>query len=147
RIAKGISLDEIYPFLNEVALFRAQWQYTNKRGLNPDAYERWLEETARPVLRHWQNRAREEQLILPRVLYGYFHCQSSGNDLIIYEEDGRDEVARVTFPRQLDRKHLCIADYFRPVESGEMDVVALQIVTVGGRATKRERELLEANGY
>jgi 5-methyltetrahydrofolate--homocysteine methyltransferase len=147
RVAKGIQLQDVFAYVNEVALFRAQWQYTNKKGLPKEQYEAYLEEHARPILRHWQSVCLEEQLLVPQVVYGYFPCQSSGNDLIIYGEDCRSEVARMTFPRQLSDRRLCLADYFRPVESGERDVVAFVVVSMGDRATKRERELFAADEY
>jgi len=147
RIHKGISLQEVYAYVNEVALFRGQWQYTNKKGLAKEAYEAQLEAEARPVLRRWQAECREQQLLQPQVVYGYYPCQSSGNDVILYDEDGREEIARLTLPRQLSGKHLCLADYFRSVDSGELDVVALQLVTVGNRASERERELFAGNHY
>jgi 5-methyltetrahydrofolate--homocysteine methyltransferase len=144
RVVKGISLHDVYKYINEVALFRGQWGYRNSRRLPPEEYNAWLEEHVRPVFRQWQNTCQEEQLLVPQVVYGYYPCQSSGNDLIVYAENGSDEVGRFTFPRQLEGKHLCLADYFRSVDSGEMDVVAFQVVTVGTRATERIRELKEA---
>ena len=132
--------------MNEIALFRAQWQYTNKKGLPAAEYERFLEENARPVLRLWQNRAREEQIFQPSVVYGYFRCRAEGNDLAVFD-DAATEIARFTFPRQLDRQHRSLADYFRAASADEFDTLALQVVTIGARASERERELLAANEY
>ncbi|HLZ68575.1 MAG TPA: methionine synthase [Dehalococcoidia bacterium] len=147
RVARGIGLHEVYAHINEIALFRSQWRYTNSRGLPKGEYEAWLDAEVRPVYREWQNRCIEEQLLAPQVVYGYWPCQSQGNDLILYAEDGRTELARFTFPRQLGGKQLCLADYFRPVNSGELDVVALHAVTMGPRATEREHELFAAREY
>ena len=148
RIARGIALQDVYSFINETALFRAQWQYSNKKGLPKAEYEAFLEEEVRPIYRHWRHVCQEEQLLVPQVVYGYFACQSAGNDLVIYDPEAHDRaVARLTFPRQLSERHLCLADFFRPVESGELDVVALQLVTMGARASERERELFAANKY
>jgi 5-methyltetrahydrofolate--homocysteine methyltransferase len=87
-------------------------------------------------------------------VYGYFPVQASGNDLLVYDpaayrSDGGAlrEIARFHFPRQEDRERLCLADYFRSVESGEVDVATLQIVTVGAAATRRFEALQAADQY
>jgi 5-methyltetrahydrofolate--homocysteine methyltransferase len=147
RVARGIPLQDVFAFINEVALFRGQWGFKNSRGLPADEYEAFLEREARPLLRQWESICREERLLVPQVVYGYWPCQSRGNDLIIYDEEGRNEIARITFPRQLEGKHLCLADFFRPVESGEMDVVCLQLVTMGPRASEYARQLKESGRY
>jgi 5-methyltetrahydrofolate--homocysteine methyltransferase len=147
RIAKGIRLQDVYGYVNEVALFRAQWGYNNKKKLSKTQYESFLEDEVRPILRHWQHLCREEQLLVPQVVYGYYPCHSSGNDVIIYTEDGNTEIARFTFPRQLTGNHYCVADYFKPVDSGVLDSIAFVLVTMGDRASEREKELFAANKY
>jgi 5-methyltetrahydrofolate--homocysteine methyltransferase len=94
-----------------------------------------------------KTRAKREKLLTPRVVYGYFPCQSSGNDLIIYETDERTERLRFTFPRQPRQKHLCLADYFAAKESGRMDVVAFHLVTIGRRASRYSQELFKSDNY
>jgi 5-methyltetrahydrofolate--homocysteine methyltransferase len=88
----------------------------------------------------------------PRAVYGYFPCQAQGNDLLVYDpasvQAGKPVVAeRFQFPRSRMDDNLCLADYFAPVESGRMDVVAFQVVTVGQAATARFDELQEAGNY
>jgi 5-methyltetrahydrofolate--homocysteine methyltransferase len=85
--------------------------------------------------------------LTPRVVYGYFPCQSAGNELIIYEEDERRERLRFTFPRQPAGKRLCLADYFAPQESGRMDTVASHLVTMGRRASLYSQELFRGDNY
>ncbi len=94
-----------------------------------------------------KERARREKLLTPRVVYGYFPCQSSGNDLIIYSEDERTERTRFTFPRQPEGKRLCLADYFATQDSGRMDTVAFHLVTMGRRASAYSQELFKADNY
>jgi 5-methyltetrahydrofolate--homocysteine methyltransferase len=146
RVAKGISLDEIASFVNETALFRNQWQFRpdKKIGETDDEFRARL----RPLLREELSKALAENLLVPAVVWGYFPANSDGNDLIVWrDEDRRDERARFSFPRQRKDRHLCIADFFRSVESGERDYVAFQVVSEGSRATARERELFAANRY
>jgi len=150
RVVKGIPLREIYPYINEIALFRGQWQYQKGRR-SDEEYQRFIEEEVRPIFRRWQERAIAEGLLIPQVVYGYFMCQADKNDLLVWPrvEDGRPagEPIRFHFPRQPSGRRLCIADFFRDVESGEYDTVAFTIVTVGPRASEFARELFERNEY
>jgi 5-methyltetrahydrofolate--homocysteine methyltransferase len=94
-----------------------------------------------------KERSKREELLTPRVVYGYFPCQSAGNDLIIYEDDERTERMRFTFPRQPAGKRLCLADYFAARDSGRVDVVAFHLVTMGRRASQYSQELFKADNY
>ncbi|MDW8321496.1 MAG: methionine synthase [Armatimonadota bacterium] len=146
RVVENIPLDEIYPYINEVALFRGQWQF--RRGkMSSEEFNRFLEERVRPIFEQWKQRAKEEGLLQPKVVYGYFWANSDGDDLIIYREDGATEWLRFTFPRQPSPPHKCISDFFRPVQSGERDVVAFHLVTMGSRVSEVERELFATHQY
>jgi 5-methyltetrahydrofolate--homocysteine methyltransferase len=94
----------------------------------------------------WLERAQTEGLLQAAVVYGYFRCASDGDDLIVYGEDGA-EAERFTFPRQQRDERLCLADYFRPVKSGEADVVAFQLATMGSAVSGATAELFAANAY
>ena len=132
---RRIPLDDVFAYINEVALIRGQWQ-VRKGKLTEEQYRRLLKEKILPELTRLKEQAAAEQLLQPKVVYGYFPCQSAGNDLIIYDEDHETERMRFTFPRQSGDRHLCLADYFASVESGRMDVVAFQLVTMGKRASE-----------
>ncbi|MQY13977.1 Methionine synthase [Streptomyces sp. RB5] len=80
------------------------------------------------------------------MVYGYFPCVSKGDDLILLHDDG-SERTRFTFPRQRRGRRLCLADFFRPQESGERDVVGLQVVTVGSRIGEATAELFASDSY
>ncbi|MDQ3180952.1 MAG: methionine synthase, partial [Acidobacteriota bacterium] len=92
-----------------------------------------------------------EKLLEAKLVYGYFPCQSEGNDLIIYQDDQKTERLRFTFPRQpieqRGGKNLCLADYFAPANSGKIDVVAFDLVTMGRRASEYAHELFTADNY
>jgi 5-methyltetrahydrofolate--homocysteine methyltransferase len=148
RVVKGLSVAEVAHFLNkEVALFRGQWQYKRKPSQTAEEYRRYLADEVEPVLRDLLARCVEEQILVPAVVYGYFPAQSKGDDLIVYHDDAATEWVRFTFPRQTSGRFLCLSDFFRPVESGEMDVVAFHLVTMGEKASEAARELFEANRY
>ncbi|MWA08041.1 methionine synthase [Streptomyces sp. BA2] len=136
RVVKGIHLKEYASWLDENALFKGQW------GLKGDT----IESEGRPRLRMWLDRLRTENLLEAAVVHGYFPCVSKGDDLIILDDDG-NERTRFTFPRQRRGRNLCLADFFRPEESGETDVVGLQVVTVGSKIGEAAAELFAADSY
>ncbi|MFF7856398.1 methionine synthase [Streptomyces sp. NPDC007904] len=136
RVVKGIQLKEYASWLDESALFKGQW------GLKGDT----VEGEGRPRLRMWLDRLRTENMLEAAVVHGYFPCVSKGDDLIILD-DGGNERTRFTFPRQSRGRRLCLADFFRPEESGETDVVGLQVVTVGSKIGEETAKLFAADSY
>ncbi|MFE9297366.1 methionine synthase [Streptomyces niveus] len=145
RVIKGIQLKEYASWLDEGALFKGQWGLKEARKGGP-SYEELVESEGRPRLRGWLEKLQTQNLLEAAVVYGYFPCVSKGDDLILLGEDG-SERTRFTFPRQRRGRRLCLADFFRPEESGETDVVGLQVVTVGSRIGAATAELFEKNAY
>ncbi|WP_131741600.1 methionine synthase [Actinomadura roseirufa] len=146
RIVKGIALADYAAFLDERATFMGQWGLKPARGGDGPSYEELVETEGRPRLRMWLDRVQTEGLIEAAVVYGYYPAVSEGDDLVILNEDGSDRE-RFTFPRQRRDRHLCLADFFRPRESGETDVAAFQLVTVGSRIAEATGELFAKNAY
>jgi 5-methyltetrahydrofolate--homocysteine methyltransferase len=150
RVIEDIDLDDIFAFVNETALFKGQWQYKQGKSSKED-YAKLLQEKVYPAYEELKSRSKRENLLQPKVVYGYFPCQSSGNDLIIYNDDLKTERLCFNFPRQpreqRGSKNLCLADYFASVESGKMDVVAFDLVTMGRRASEYSNELFKADNY
>lgn len=147
RVVADINLDQVFPFINPVALFRGQWQF--KKGRMSEAeYEAALEDTVYPVFERWKARCKAERILEPKVVYGYYPVQSRNDELLVYDAQDHDKVIETfRFPRQDGKRRLCISDFFRPVDSGEKDVLGLHCVTVGPRATEVCRELFAANDY
>ena len=147
RVLRDLDLNSIYPFINPIALFRTQWQF-KKGKLTDEQYNEKLNETIIPVFERLKAQCIEEKILQPAVTYGYFPCNSSGNDLIVYDPDDHDrEIERFIFPRQTTNKRLCISDFFRSVESGEKDVLPMSCVTMGTQISQSTRELFEADNY
>ncbi|GGZ07313.1 methionine synthase [Streptomyces poonensis] len=146
RVIKGIQLKEYASWLDEGALFKGQWGLKQARTGDGPTYEELVETEGRPRLRGLLDRLQTENLLEAAVVYGYFPCVSKDDDLILLDEAG-NERTRFTFPRQRRGRRLCLADFFRPEESGETDVVGLQVVTVGSKIGERTAELFEANAY
>ncbi len=129
RELQPINLRDVFPLMDLNILFRYQWGGFKKKGAD---YDELIDTEFRPLLERLQQQAVDEHIIRPRIAYGYFPVQSSGNELIVYQpDDHRRELTRMWFPRQEAEEHLCIADYFASVSSGTMDVIAFQVVTAG----------------
>ncbi|MFI6643276.1 methionine synthase [Streptomyces sp. NPDC050504] len=146
RVVKGIGLKDYASWLDEGALFKGQWGLKQARAGDGPTYEELVETEGRPRLRGWLDQLHTQNLLEAAVVYGYFPCVSKGDDLILLGEDG-SERTRFTFPRQRRGRRLCLADFFRPEDSGETDVVGLQVVTVGNRIGEETAKLFEANSY
>ncbi|WP_083502609.1 methionine synthase [Sphaerimonospora mesophila] len=146
RVIKGIPLADYAAFLDERATFMGQWGLKGARGGGGPTYEELVETEGRPRLRMWLDRMQTESLLEAAVVYGYFPCVSEGDSLIILDEAG-NERTRFTFPRQRRDRHLCLADFFRRRESGEVDVVAFQVVTMGHRISQATAELFAKDAY
>ncbi len=143
RVIRGVSIDEIVPYLNLTALFRNQWQYRPEKG------ERDLDfkERLTPMLREQIALARHDDLLNPKVVYGYFPANGDGNDLVIWDDvSAQRELTRFSFPRQREDPYMCIADFFRPVGE-EVDYAAFHIVTMGDKVSDRTKELFDQDRY
>ncbi|MEU9776765.1 methionine synthase [Streptomyces sp. NPDC047968] len=146
RVVKGIQLRDYASWLDEGALFKGQWGLKqNRRGDGP-SYEELAETEGRPRLRGLLEKLQTDNLLEAAVVHGYFPCVSKGDDLIILDDSGAERT-RFTFPRQRRGRRLCLADFFRPEDSGETDVVGLQVVTVGSRIGEETARLFAADAY
>ncbi len=149
RVLRDIPLDEVFELLDLDELYRLQW---GGRG-SGEQYDRMVREEFEPALVRLKADAKSAGWLRPEVVYGYFPVQSSGNEIIVYDADAyaadgtRRETARFTFPRMVGRERICLADYVRSVASDQIDVLPLQIVTVGHAASERFATLQSANEY
>ncbi|WP_204031793.1 methionine synthase [Micromonospora qiuiae] len=146
RVVKGVPLADYAALLDERATFMGQWGLRGARGGKGPSYEELVETEGRPRLRYWLDRLIADQVLEAAVVYGYFPAYSEGNDLVVLDENGHAERARFTFPRQRQERRLCLADFFRP-RGDELDVVALQLVTVGQPVSEYAAKLFAANEY
>ncbi len=140
-----ITPEEVYPLIDLKTLYRLHW---GGRGLQGDEWDRIVREEFEPTLARLQRQASADGWLSPAAVYGYFPANSQGDDLIVYDPDDHErEIARFPFPRQGRGEFLCLSDYFRPVESGQKDVVAFQAVTVGREADDLAEELQGRGDY
>jgi 5-methyltetrahydrofolate--homocysteine methyltransferase len=146
RTIERVPPKAVVPYLNERMLYQFQWGY-RKDGRNLAEYREWAKDELRPVLRRMLDIAIREEILVPQAAYGYWPCAADGNDVILYDTDGERELTRFSFPRQNKEGGLCIADFFRDVASNERDVIALQVVTMGRRASEAAREWFAENRY
>ncbi len=153
KTVENVPLETIYPYVNTQALFAGQWQV--KRGKrDPKEHKAFIASDIMPVFERLKKQAIDESLLFPKLVYGYFPCQSEGNDLIVYdpekykETQGQEkiELLRYHFPRG-GSKQLCISDYFTSYDSGKIDVLPLQLVTMGDKASEYAQTLFENGNY
>jgi 5-methyltetrahydrofolate--homocysteine methyltransferase len=150
RVHRGIHAVAYTRLLDERATFMGQWGLRGARGGKGPSYEELVETEGRPRLRAWLDRLTTDGILQHAgVVYGYFPCVSEGDDLVVLSAPSIDapERTRFTFPRQRKERRLCLADFFRPRESGEVDVVAFTIVTMGQPIADYAQELFNTNAY
>lgn len=146
RILKNISVTEIFKWINKIALFRIQWQF--KQGeRTPREFELFLQENVEPIFERFQQQVIRGKLLEPRVIYGYYRCCTEGNDLVVLDASGSQEIVRFSFPRQKREPYECISDFFRIKGSGDLDVAAFHVVTIGKQISEAEQKLFKANKY
>ena len=136
----------VIPFLNERSLYQFQWGF-RKQGKSLDDFLGWAKQELRPVMRRMLGICEAEEILRPQAIYGYWKAAGQGNDLIVFEQDGTTELCRFTLPRQPKDDGECIADFFRDIDDAERDVIGLQVVTVGQKASDTARLWFEDNRY
>jgi 5-methyltetrahydrofolate--homocysteine methyltransferase len=146
RLVEHVPVRALLPYLNEQMLYQFHWGY-EKQGRRLDAFLSWAQKELRPVLADLVHRAEVERIFEPKAAYGYFKAAGQGNDILLFGEDGERELARFRLPRQAKEGGLCIADFLRDVDAGERDVLGLQVVTVGQRASEVARDWFAQDRY
>ncbi len=136
----------VIPFLNERSLYQFQWGF-RKQGRSLDDFLGWAKQELRPVMKRMLALCEADHILRPQAIYGYWKAAGQGNDLILFEPDGTTEVARFALPRQPREDGDCIADFFRDIDDAERDVIGLQVVTVGQKASDVARLWFEDNRY
>jgi 5-methyltetrahydrofolate--homocysteine methyltransferase len=136
----------VIPFLNERSLYQFQWGF-RKQGKSLEDFLGWAKQELRPVMRRMLGIAEEQDILKPQAIYGYWKAAGQGNDLIVFDQDGETELCRFNLPRQPKEDGECIADFFRDVDDAERDVIGLQVVTVGQKASDTARVWFEDNRY
>jgi 5-methyltetrahydrofolate--homocysteine methyltransferase len=173
RVKKDYDLRELFPYINDTALFKNQWQL---KTASQEDYVKLVENKFRPIKKELEEEIIASGWFEPKVVWGYFPAQGDGNDVVVYDvgsgdghvgtgtlaranrasastgEDARastnsKEFLRFTFPRQREGRKLCISDFFSPKSSGKMDVIGLSLVTIGSKASIETQRLFEAGEY
>jgi 5-methyltetrahydrofolate--homocysteine methyltransferase len=145
RVKKDYDLRQLFPYINETALFKNQWQL---KTASQEDYAKLVAQKYRPIRKELEAEIISSGLFEPKVVWGYYPAHSEGNDLIVYRADNaKQETLRFTFPRQREGRKLCISDFFTGKSSGKMDVIGLSLVTIGPKASLETQRLFEAGEY
>lgn len=169
KIVKDIPLDKAFEYINETALFKGSWNVYQDRHKDDSEYENLIKEIIYPKYNELRLKVKREKLFEPKVIYGYYPCQSEDDNLFIFkptnmnkselfdvwknvnttnlQENEFEEWIRFSFPRQKSGKFLCISDFFKRKDSNLFDVVAFQIVTIGEKATEYCQKLYNNDKY
>lgn len=146
RVIEEVRLRALLPYLNETMLFQFHWGF-KKGGKARAEYRAFAEQEIRPILNRLIETCEAEAILRAQAIYGYFRCAAEGNDLVLFAEDGKREIARFALPRQDKPEGISIADFFRDIDAPERDVIALQVVTVGQRASDVARQWFANDRY
>jgi 5-methyltetrahydrofolate--homocysteine methyltransferase len=145
RVFKNYKLDDIFPYLNETALFKNQWQL--KTAAQSD-YLRLIDEKYRPILLDLQKEVIISNWFKPKSIIAFYPCAGDGNELVVFDPaDPARELERISFPRQAQGRRLSIADFFEPITSAQRDVVGFSIVTIGDEASRQTAKLFESGDF
>ncbi len=168
RLVKGIPLADYAKFLDERATFMGQWGLKPSRAEDGASYQELVDTEGRPRLRYWLDKILAEGILDASVAYGYFPVYSDGNDVVVLghaddpngvlgvsgllsPDGGAGELGqerlRFNFPRQRRDRHLCLADFVKSKESGLIDVMPVQLVTVGANVDNFTAKLFKENAY
>jgi 5-methyltetrahydrofolate--homocysteine methyltransferase len=144
-----IPFEQIFAYLDRQALFAGQWQLRKNQNQSREEYDQIIQSKAEPVLKDWIERIKAEDLLSPRVAYGYFPCGRDGNSVVIYDPANPSKcLGRFELPRQRSGNRYCIADFYRDLNNqSATDVIPMQAVTMGETATAFAKELFKADRY
>ncbi|CAA7616823.1 Methionine synthase [Magnetospirillum sp. LM-5] len=146
KVIENVPLQNLAPFLNETMLYQFHWGY-KKQGRTLDEFKAWGAKELKPIALDLLKRCAKEEILKAQGVYGYWRAASDGDSVVLFQEDGKTEAARFAFPRQGKDGGLCIADFFRPVSDPVRDVIGLQVVTMGKRATEIADQWFKADKY
>lgn len=146
RIIEAAPLQNLIPYLNETMLYQFHWGY-RKQGRSLAEFKDWAHKELKPIALDMLKRCAKEEILQPKAAYGYWKAASEDDSVVLFHEDGKTEAARFPFPRQGKEGGLCIADFFRPVSDPVRDVIGLQVVTMGKRATEVASDWFKADKY
>nr|HMU52183.1 vitamin B12 dependent-methionine synthase activation domain-containing protein [Geminicoccaceae bacterium] len=146
RLIDHVPVKALLPWLNEQMLYQFHWGY-EKQGRRLEEFLAWAQKELRPVLADLVARAEQEAVFAPKAAYGYWRAAGEGNDVVLFDDSGSKELARFKLPRQPKEGGLCVADFLRDIDEEQRDVMALQVVTVGQRASEVARQWFADNRY
>lgn len=146
QVIENVPVRALVPYLNDNMLYQFHWGY-KKEGRSLDQFLAWARKELRPILQDLLAETEEQKVFAPQAAYGYFRAAGEGNDVVLFDESGDKELCRFRLPRQRKQDGLCIADFFRDIDSDERDVIGLQVVTVGQHASEVAREWFKNDRY
>jgi 5-methyltetrahydrofolate--homocysteine methyltransferase len=146
QIIDRIDPRAVIPFLNDQMLYTFHWGF-KKAGKSLDEYWTWVNREIKPILTRLLAECEKDDILQPKAAYGYFKCASEGDDVVLFNEQNTREIGRFSLPRQDKEGGICVADFFRSVDSDERDVLAMQVVTAGQKVADVARDWFAGDRY
>lgn len=146
RIVEKIDIYNVLKFINKQALYKTRWGYKKTGQSTEDEYINLLKNEADREFDEILSGLNSDFKINPKIVYGYFKCQSTENTLKIYNSEEK-LLSSIDFPRSSKPPFLSIPDYFKHFKSGKFDIVPLQIVTLGNEPAEYTQSLNESHKY
>ncbi len=156
----NLDLNMVFDWVNQKSVIKMHWGY--KRGkMKPDEYKKLLEDKVYPAYERIKQQFLDEDMFEPTIIYGYYPCRSSDQDLYLFDESEgwnvdanankepfedikNRAITNFTFPRQGKKPHRALSDFFR---SDRHDVIALTCVSAGEKFSEYEKELYDSGKY
>lgn len=146
KVIDSIPVKALIPYLNEQMLFTFHWGF-KKAGKTLEEYWKWVETDVKPILHKLLGECERDSILQTKAAYGFFKCASQGNSLLLFDESGGKQIGQLDLPRQDKEGGICVADFFRDVDYGERDVLAMQVVTAGQKVADVARDWFTNNRY
>lgn len=146
RVIDNIDVRALVPYLNDNMLYQFHWGY-KKNGRKLEDFLNWAQKELRPILVDLLDETREIECFEPKASYGYYKAAGEKNDLVLFDESGNQELCRFTLPRQDKPDGLCVADFVRDIDDETRDVIGMQVVTVGQKASEIARDWFAKDRY
>jgi len=141
-------LDELINYLDINSLFSGQWQMRRAKNQSKEEYTEFLSEKAVPILEEWIDRIKSDQLLEPKAVYGYFPCGRDGNKILVFDPKTNILLGSFNLPRQKSGNQYCVSDFYRDIVRGQpTDILPMQAVTMGSKASLFAQELFVSNSY
>ena len=145
HLLKSYSLSHVEPYINKQTLIGHHLGLKGKlANLLKEGDEKAIK--LNDMVNGLMQDATQNGWISPSAVYQFFPAQADGDTVLIYDPENPGKIIETfEFPRQDSDPYLCLADFLKPVSSGQMDYIAFFAVTAG-KGVRQIAEKLKNEG-